>query len=228
VGFENILRDEQMLIGRAIVKIEQEDRVETSLKTRDPVLTFLLGNPTPKVRMSKVDFHIDREHTELEKLDLEFRKRVETAMSEDRAALETALATGCYDSSEPLDPVRKMIFERKLDEFDAEDCPEECPEVFLDGVCNIFGHFCPVFFCAEAWTVTSEERRRGRYIPFDVKMRVVRRDNYTCQQCGVHLRDTEVEFDHIIPVAKGGLSEEHNIRLTCFDCNRDKSDSVAV
>jgi 5-methylcytosine-specific restriction endonuclease McrA len=57
-------------------------------------------------------------------------------------------------------------------------------------------------------------------------MRVVRRDNYTCQNCGKHLLDTEVEFDHVIPVSKGGSSEEHNIRLTCFDCNRSKSDHV--
>jgi 5-methylcytosine-specific restriction endonuclease McrA len=55
-------------------------------------------------------------------------------------------------------------------------------------------------------------------------MRVVRRDNHTCQHCGKQLKDDEVEFDHIIPIVKGGSSEEHNIRLTCFDCNRDKSD----
>ena len=73
-------------------------------------------------------------------------------------------------------------------------------------------------------TETSTIRRRGRYIPFPVKMRVVRRDNHTCQHCGKHAADTEVEFDHKIPISKGGSSEEHNVRLTCFDCNRDKSD----
>jgi 5-methylcytosine-specific restriction endonuclease McrA len=40
------------------------------------------------------------------------------------------------------------------------------------------------------------------------------------------LKDNEVEFDHIIPIAKGGSSEEHNIRLTCDDCNADKSDMI--
>ncbi|RLG30570.1 hypothetical protein DRO03_03970 [Methanosarcinales archaeon] len=59
-------------------------------------------------------------------------------------------------------------------------------------------------------------------------MRVVRRDNYTCQICGRHLLDDEVEFDHIIPFSKGGSSEEHNIRLTCFKCNRKKSDQVKL
>lgn len=49
-----------------------------------------------------------------------------------------------------------------------------------------------------------------------------RRDNYTCQECGKHLKDDEVEFDHIIPVSRGGSSDEHNVSLTCYNCNRDK------
>jgi 5-methylcytosine-specific restriction endonuclease McrA len=63
-----------------------------------------------------------------------------------------------------------------------------------------------------------------RPIPFATMMRIVRRDDYRCQHCKKKLRDDEVEFDHIIPVSKGGSSEEHNLRLTCFKCNRDKSD----
>ena len=94
--------------------------------------------------------------------------------------------------------------------------------------CTVFGHVCPVVFAAEWFSETDEERRTGRYIPFKTKIRVVRRDNYTCQHCSKHLLDNEVEFDHIIPVAKGGSSEEHNIRLTCHDCNADKSDKYIV
>jgi hypothetical protein len=93
---------------------------------------------------------------------------------------------------------------------------------------TVFGHICPVVFVAEELTETSEPRRSGRYIPFKIKMRVVRRDNYTCQVCGKHLLDNEVEFDHIIPASKGGSSEESNIRLTCFKCNRDKNDLVEI
>jgi 5-methylcytosine-specific restriction endonuclease McrA len=53
---------------------------------------------------------------------------------------------------------------------------------------------------------------------------VVRRDNNQCQNCGQVLKDNEIEFDHIIPVSKGGSSEEQNVRVSCFDCNRSKSD----
>lgn len=93
---------------------------------------------------------------------------------------------------------------------------------------TVFGHLCPVYFVAEPLTETEEERRTGRYIPFETKIRIVRRDNYTCQICDKHLNDSEVEFDHIIPLSKGGSSEEHNIRLTCYNCNRDKSNKVQI
>jgi 5-methylcytosine-specific restriction endonuclease McrA len=85
-----------------------------------------------------------------------------------------------------------------------------------------------VVFSAEGFTETDKMRRTGRYIPFQTEMRVVRRENYTCQHCNKHLQDNEVEFDHIIPFAKGESSDEHNIRLTCHGCNADKSNTVQI
>jgi hypothetical protein len=142
--------------------------------------------------------------------------------------IEIVLETGVDDQRETLDPVRRKTFEREVAEFNTDYYPEIIPQIVLDLECNIFGHICPVVFVGESITETTETRRRRRYIPFKTKMRVVRRDNYTCQRCGKHLRDNEVEFDHIIPHAKGGTCEEHNIRLTCFDCNRDKSDCFEI
>jgi len=234
--FQLILRDRQMLIRRAIFRIEKEDEVKASLKTKDPVRTFMgvAERQTNLIKQlflekRKVDFHpVDNGPPKFDEFDPDTKRRIRTAISEDRAALENAVTTGRYDATQPLDLVRKMMFEGRVSEFKPEEYPEEIPKAFRESECNIFGHICPVFFSAEAFSETSDERRRGRYIPFEVKMRVVRRDNYTCQECGVHLRDDEVEFDHIIPVAKGGSSEEHNIRLTCFDCNRDKRDQVKI
>ncbi len=70
----------------------------------------------------------------------------------------------------------------------------------------------------------------SRYIPAAVKMRVARRDNYMCQEpgCNKVLKDYEIEFDHIIPVSRGGSSEEHNIRVTCLEHNRRKGNRIDI
>ena len=87
---------------------------------------------------------------------------------------------------------------------------------------------CPVFFVSEPLTETIEMRRISRYIPRATMFRVVRRDNSTCQICGKHLLDNEIEFDHKIPYSKGGSTEENNIQVTCFDCNRVKSSKINI
>lgn len=142
--------------------------------------------------------------------------------------LENCLAKGVMSDGTPLDDERREMFKTQIELFNPEDYPKTIPKEIAEMSCTVFGHICPVVFVAEEFTETSEPRRSGRYIPFKTKMRVVRRDNYTCQECGKHLLDNEVEFDHIIPVSKGGSSEESNIRLTCFDCNRDKDDLVEI
>jgi hypothetical protein len=145
-------------------------------------------------------------------------------MTEIKRNYRKALRTGKIDGRERLTKAQAANFRKQLNE-EPEDLPDFIPAEFEAASCNIFGHICPVFFAAEAFTETAAERRIGnRYISPAVRMRIVRRDNYTCQECGAHLQDDEVEFDHIIPLSRGGSTEEHNLRLTCFDCNRDKSD----
>jgi len=51
------------------------------------------------------------------------------------------------------------------------------------------------------------------------------RDNYTCCECGnsVHRESNLLlEIDHIMPISKGGLTQEDNLRTLCWKCNRKK------
>lgn len=51
------------------------------------------------------------------------------------------------------------------------------------------------------------------------------RDNYTCRQCGNSTHKEPnllLEIDHIVPVAKGGPTEESNLQTLCWKCNRSK------
>ena len=60
-------------------------------------------------------------------------------------------------------------------------------------------------------------------IPEDVRNEVWRRDQGKCVRCG-SVRN--LEFDHIIPVAKGGSNTARNIQLLCETCNRQKSANI--
>lgn len=51
------------------------------------------------------------------------------------------------------------------------------------------------------------------------------RDNYTCKNCGnstYNEANLLLEIDHIVPIAKGGLTEEDNLQTLCWKCNRSK------
>jgi hypothetical protein len=72
-----------------------------------------------------------------------------------------------------------------------------------------------------------EYRRSGAKrepIPDDVKLLVWARDGGACTRCG---SKSELHFDHIVPVAKGGSSTSENIQLLCKPCNLRKSDKIA-
>lgn len=60
--------------------------------------------------------------------------------------------------------------------------------------------------------------KRGT-IPKSVRMCVFARDKGRCVACG---RNYDLEFDHIIPIAKGGSNTENNIQLLCKKCNQEK------
>jgi len=61
------------------------------------------------------------------------------------------------------------------------------------------------------------------------------RDNFTCQECGFHqMREdkpwlpdfSNLECDHIIPLARGGSTTMDNLQTLCKGCNRKKGVSI--
>lgn len=62
-------------------------------------------------------------------------------------------------------------------------------------------------------------------IPDDVKVFVMQRDAGSCRACGA---TTELQFDHIIPIAMGGSNEAQNLQILCGPCNRSKSAGLTV
>ena len=67
------------------------------------------------------------------------------------------------------------------------------------------------------------EGARRQRIPEDVRAFAWQRDAGQCTTCGA---DDDLQFDHVIPVAKGGGNSPDNVQVLCGDCNRAKSDSI--
>jgi hypothetical protein len=63
----------------------------------------------------------------------------------------------------------------------------------------------------------------SRYINDQVKREVWSRDGGACVHCSA---TEDIEYDHIIPISKGGSSEARNVQLLCRPCNRKKRVSV--
>lgn len=72
------------------------------------------------------------------------------------------------------------------------------------------------------YTSTQSNESRER-ISEKVRNEVWRRDEGKCVSCASR---EKLEFDHIIPISKGGSSTVRNIELLCEACNRKKSSRI--
>jgi len=69
----------------------------------------------------------------------------------------------------------------------------------------------------------EEEAYKRERISEEVRIAVWRRDDGKCAHCGSR---EKLEYDHIVPVSKGGGNTARNIELLCESCNRKKSNRI--
>ena len=67
--------------------------------------------------------------------------------------------------------------------------------------------------------VLTPGQRDTRSIPQEVKAEVWQRDGGKCVECG---DGHYLEFDHIIPLSRGGATSATNLQILCRACNRAK------
>jgi L-rhamnose mutarotase len=57
----------------------------------------------------------------------------------------------------------------------------------------------------------------------ELREKIKKRDNYTCQICGKYMPDeVGLHIDHIISIKNGGKSVESNLQVLCDKCNLRK------
>jgi len=62
-----------------------------------------------------------------------------------------------------------------------------------------------------------------------LREKIKQRDNFTCKKCGISTEKEPhllLEIDHIVPLAKGGITSEENLQTLCWRCNRTKGSKL--
>jgi hypothetical protein len=99
-----------------------------------------------------------------------------------------------------------------------------------------FGPVRPFLFAFSRWKLGQiskrdllmhghAERARREPVPPGIRHRLLRAAHSTCAICGrspANTRGLVVHVDHIVPVSKGGSSDESNLQVLCAECNIGK------
>jgi len=91
-------------------------------------------------------------------------------------------------------------------------------------------HYCSDDCRLRVWYPQKRARRKARMVGFVDPIRVMERDNWTCQLCGhpapKRLRGKmdpmAPELDHILPLAAGGQHTYENTQCAHRSCNMSK------
>jgi len=70
-----------------------------------------------------------------------------------------------------------------------------------------------------------QDRLASRHVPDSMRATVLVRDGGRCRKCG---RSSNLEIDHIVPVSRGGQTQELNLQTLCRRCNRAKSKKLVA
>ena len=73
----------------------------------------------------------------------------------------------------------------------------------------------------EIIVLNDYDKNPNRHVKFS-RQAIWRRDSYTCQYCGGKPGPGELNVDHVIPRAQGGLTTWENCVLSCIPCNSRK------
>ena len=78
-------------------------------------------------------------------------------------------------------------------------------------------------------SIQAQTKEQRALMTTKLRLHIKQRDNYTCCQCGNSTYKEPnllLEVDHIVPIARGGLTIENNLQTLCWKCNRSKGSKL--
>lgn len=85
--------------------------------------------------------------------------------------------------------------------------------------------------CPEPTDTGINDWALKRFVPLSMKIALLQRDNFSCQECGKRIAESDnakmvakmgaglFHIDHIVPVGQGGRATMENLRVLCPKCN---------
>jgi len=80
-------------------------------------------------------------------------------------------------------------------------------------------------------SLQAQTKEQRALMTTKLRTQIKERDHYTCCQCGNSTSKEPnllLEVDHILPIAKGGLTIENNLQTLCWKCNRSKGAKLMI
>lgn len=134
-----------------------------------------------------------------------------------------SLYSGRRDQPIPPSGKPRWLFKGYLLEVDSEDISAaEAKLLIREAVWKHEKKFEKLKSMAKVEIVLQKTNRRA-VISDEVRIFVWQRDQGRCVQCS---SKEALEFDHIIPIAKGGSNTARNLQILCEKCNRGKGDRI--
>ncbi len=78
-------------------------------------------------------------------------------------------------------------------------------------------------------SLQAQTKEQRALMTTKLRAHIKERDHFTCCQCGNSINNEPnllLEVDHIVPIAKGGLTVEENLQTLCWKCNRSKGAKI--
>ncbi len=85
-------------------------------------------------------------------------------------------------------------------------------------------------YCGERCRYNANNAVNGRVrVPDNLRFSILYRDGFACRFCGVRPPHSELQLDHVVPLAQGGKPlAEDNLVTTCARCNNGHGDEHAA